>query len=195
VEDTVVVAGKSIVLTSPGAESRRGEIREIESVLRDYFDGIQSIYLPGTLDGGDICEADGHFFIGISERTNLNGAQQLKNLLAQEGYPSTLVDVGSLCIPNLLHLKSGIAYIGDHQMVLCPELAELDAFAKYEKIVVSPKERYAANCVRVNDYVLIADGFPMLNDSLQCAGFQTIALEMTEYQKMDGGLSCLSIRF
>jgi dimethylargininase len=145
------------------------------------------------LDGGDICEAGRHFFIGISERTNEEGARQLAGYLAREGYSSSCVDIRG--IKGILHLKSGVAYCGDNRLIVIDALAAHEAFRGYEIIRVEAAENYAANCVRINEYVLLAAGYPALLASLQKSGLQTITLDMSEFQKMDGGLSCLSLRF
>src|ERR1700723_4235266 len=96
---------------------------------------------------------------------------------------------------SILHLKSGISYIGDNTLVVIEEMAAQEPFGGFNLIPVCPQESYAANCVRVNDRVLIAEGFPGLAADLRARGFNPPALEMSEFQKMDGGLSCLSLRF
>ena len=151
------------------------------------------INLPGTLDGGDICEAGDHFFLGVSHRTNEAGAEQLATNLADQGYTSSIVDVRKMT--SILHLKSGISYIGDSTLVVMEEMASNPAFSGYELIKVSADESYGANCVRVNDRVLVAKGFPKLTGELTARGFNPLLLDMSEFQKMDGGLSCLSLRF
>ena len=181
------------ILTRPGAASRAGEVESIKDVLSQSCPRMHSIQEPGTLDGGDICEAGNHFFIGISERTNEAGAQQLAELLASNGYNSSFVDIRD--VPNILHLKSGVAYLGDNQLVVTDALAECQEFRGYDLVRVSKDEDYAANCVRVNDNVLIAAGYPRFARTLANLGYKTIALEMSEFQKLDGGLSCLSLRF
>jgi dimethylargininase len=98
-------------------------------------------------------------------------------------------------VGSILHLKSGLAYVGDNRLVVIDSLADRDEFRNHELINVSAAEEYAANCVRVNDHVLVAAGYPNLEGKLQGLGYQTIALEMSEFEKMDGGLSCLSLRF
>ena len=145
------------------------------------------------MDGGDICEAGSHFFIGLSERTNEAGAGQLAELLIPYGYTSSFVDIRNM--KDVLHLKSGIASLGENRLVVIEALANRQEFRGYELVPVNVDEDYAANCVRVNDYVLVAAGYPVFEQTLRGAGYQTIALEMTEFQKMDGGLSCLSLRF
>jgi dimethylargininase len=183
------------VLTRPGAASRRGEVPHITKALADFFPALamQTIKAPGTLDGGDVCEAGNHFFIGVSERTNDAGAQQLGDFLSSFGFTSRLVDIRE--IGGLLHLKSALAWVDDNRLVITKALADREEFAGFELIRVKAGEEYAANCVQVNNHVLIAAGFPSLERTIRQLGYQTIVLEMSEFQKMDGGLSCLSLRF
>lgn len=199
VEDTAILgerfneASQSfVIITRPGAPSRRGEATNMRSVVAEFYSEILSIQAPGTLDGGDVCQAGNHFFIGLSNRTNEAGAQQLVELLAPLGYSSSFVDIRK--IDGLLHLKSGLAYLGDSRLAVTESLGKV-VFSGYELIRVHSKENYAANCIRVNDYVLVAGGYPTFAETLSELGYQTIALDMSEFQKMDGGLSCLSLRF
>lgn len=193
VEDTAVVTERCAILTRPGTPSRVGEVAGVKAVLAEFYSELASLCEPGRLDGGDICEAENHFFIGISGRTNAAGAQQLAELLASFNYTSSFVDIREL--NGILHLKSGVAYLGDKRMVVIEALRNREEFRGYELVLAQAGEEYAANCVMVNDHVLVAAGYPELEKTLRELGYQTIALEMTEFQKMDGGLSCLSLRF
>jgi dimethylargininase len=193
VEDTAVLTERGAIVTRPGAASRFGEIEEIRSVLLDHFPRVFEIREPGTLDGGDICEAGGEFFIGVSHRTNEHGAAQLAAFLSAFGFDSTLIDIRGLS--NILHLKSGLAYLGGNRLLVINELKSLKQLSDYEPVDVDSAEAYAANCLCVNNSVLVAAGFPLLRQQLQKLGYETVALEMSEFEKMDGGLSCLSLRF
>jgi dimethylargininase len=193
VEDTAVLTARSAVLTRPGARSREGEVAAMRPVLRGFFPVTVEIEAPGTVDGGDICEAEDHFFLGLSHRTNEEGARQLAAHLVEEGYSSSVIDVRGM--NSILHLKSGISYIGDNTLVVMEEMAGLAMFAGYELIRVANEESYAATCVRTNDRVLVAAGYPRLAADLSAGGFHPLALDMSEFRKMDGGLSCLSLRF
>ena len=193
VEDPAIITERGAVITRPGAPSRIGEIEDIEPTLSEYFPDLKRINPPGTLDGGDICEAGEHFFIGVSERTNESGASQLAEILGAFGYSSSLIDIRGL--GNILHLKSGMAYVGDRRLVVIEALSKQKVFSTYEQVHVRFVEDYAANCLFINDRILIAAGFPGLKRQLEDLGYSTIALEMSEFQKMDGGLSCLSLRF
>lgn len=193
VEDTAILTARGGVLTRPGAASREGEVEAIRDAVLEFFPAPLTIDAPGTVDGGDICEAEGHFLIGLSHRTNEEGARQLACHLASFGYTSSMVDVRPMT--TILHLKSGISFIGENTMVVMEEMAQNEQFRSFDLIRVSAEESYAANCVRVNDRVLLATGFPSLTAELRARGFNPLALEMSEFQKMDGGLSCLSLRF
>jgi len=193
VEDTAVITPHRAILTRPGAASREGEVDAIRPAIASFYPAMLHIHAPGTLDGGDICEAGDHFFIGLSHRTNEAGAEQLAAHLASQGYTSSTIDVRTMT--SILHLKSGISYICDNTLMVMEEMAANPSFAAHNLIRVSKEESYGANCVRVNDRVLVATGFPKLTDELIARGFKPLALDMSEFQKMDGGLSCLSLRF
>jgi dimethylargininase len=193
VEDTAVLTKQAAVLTRPGAESRKGEVARIRGPLLRFFQKHYEISAPGTLEGGDICAAGNHFFIGVSHRTNAEGARQLADFVAREGCTSSFVDIRSMT--TILHLKSGISCIGDNTLVLMEVMADRPEFKDYRIIPVPEQESYAANCVRINDRVLIPAGFPGLEASLKQNGYSPLPLDMSEYRKMDGGLSCLSLRF
>jgi dimethylargininase len=193
VEDTAVITPRCAILTRPGATSRLEEVSRIGATLAQFYPSQESIRAPGTVDGGDICEAGKHFFIGISQRTNEAGARQLAELLASQDFSSSFVDIRG--IAGLLHLKSGLTYLGDRRLVVIDALANREEFHGYDLVRLNCGDEYAANSVRVNDQILVAAGFPAFEKKLIDLGYQTIALEMSEFQKMDGGLSCLSLRF
>jgi dimethylargininase len=193
VEDTAVLTPRMAVVTRPGAESREGEVNSMRAVLAQFFAELRSIEPPGTLDGGDVCEAEDHFFIGISHRTNEAGARQLAECLVEKGFTANLVDVRAT--PGILHLKSGIASLGGNRLAAIEALADREEFRGFEIVRVPPGEEYAANCVRANDTLLIPAGFPAIEAKLRGLGYTAHALEMSEFRKMDGGLSCLSLRF
>jgi dimethylargininase len=127
------------------------------------------------------------------QRTNEAGAEQLTDVLRNHDYTTTLVDIRGSA--DLLHLKSGLSFVGNRLLVLNATLAARTMFQEFETIVVDPAEGYAANCVLVNGYVLMAEGYPRLADDLAAHGQEVIPLQMSEFRKMDGGLSCLSLRF
>ena len=193
VEDTAILTPQCAILTRPGASTRAGEVTHIEPTLRAKFAQIHAIAAPGTVDGGDICQADKHFFVGVSERTNEQGAQQLCVLLAHAGFSSAIVDIRG--VEGILHLKSGISYLGDNRLVVIDALTEDPAFEGFEIVRVSPEESYAANFLRINEHVILSAGHPKFAATVRGFGYPVIELDMSEFQKMDGALSCLSLRF
>lgn len=193
VEDTAIVTPRGAILARPGAPARQGEVDAIGAALRAWYPDLARVMPPGTVDGGDVCDCDGHFLIGISTRTNEEGARQLAAWLADLGYPSSTLDIRST--RGLLHLKSGLSYLGDGRIVLTREIPASEALSPYEALLVEDAERYAANCLNVNDRILIAAGYPRLAAALERDGYEILPLDMSEFRKMDGGLSCLSLRF
>lgn len=193
IEDTAVLTSRAAIIARPGAKSRVAETAAAAIPLGKYYEIVYEIEAPGTLDGGDVCEVDGDFLIGLSGRTNTEGARQLTALLRELGHKSVIVDIRSS--KELLHLKSGLSYLGDGVFVASPDVSLRPALERYEVITVSPAEAYAANCIRVNDYIMIAAGYPRLFAAITSRGYRVATLPMSEFKKMDGGLSCLSLRF
>jgi len=184
-----VVTPDIAVITNPGAQARQGEEKTIAPVIAD-FRTIARIEPPGTLDGGDVLMVGSHFFIGISERTNRQGAEQLGHILERFNNTWTAVDVG-----KGLHLKSGVNHVGGDTLLMTEAFSRMDAFQGYENIVLDPKETYAGNTLWINDQLLMPKGFSDTLAKLDKLGLPVRELDMSEVQKMDGGLTCLSIRF
>ena len=190
IEDTAVVNKDCVVISNLGAISRKGEQEYIKNVMEEFYNDIKSIEKPGTLEGGDVMKVENEYFIGISKRTNSKGAMQLKEILKDYGYTCSLVS-----LKDVLHLKTGVAYIGDNNIIASGEFVKNYLFKDYNIIEVEKDESYATNCIRVNEYVLIAKGFKKLKESVLGLGYKTLENDMSEFRKMDGGLSCLSLRF
>ena len=190
IEDTAIVTREFAVVANPGARSRNGEKHATRSALQQFYATFEEIETPGTLDGGDVMAVNGHFFIGLTARTNASGARQLVALLEKNGCTGSTVS-----LKNFLHLKTGAAWIGDRDLLATGELVEHPAFEDFNIIPVSSREAYAANCIRVNGRVLVPAGFGGTHKEMASRGYDLIEVEMSEFQKMDGGLSCLSLRF
>ena len=189
VEDTAVVTADVAVITNPGAAARKGEEKTIAPVLAQYRQ-TEKIRPPGTVDGGDILQVDKHFFIGISERTNHEGARQLSRILTRYGYTCASVPVG-----EGLHFKSSVNYVGKNTLLITEDFVGNDQLVGYETIVVNRAESYAANTLFVNDHLLVPRGYPDTLRKLEALGFDIIELDTSEVRKMDGGLTCMSLRF
>jgi dimethylargininase len=193
VEDTAVITSRGAILTRPGAAGRRGEVASIRTALIPLFPLPESIQPPGTVDGGDVCDTGEIFFIGLSSRTNEAGAGQLFTWLEDRRYEARIVDIRGES--GILHLKSGTASLGEGRLAMIEALRERPEFHGFEKVTIPAGEEYAANCLRVNDTVIAPAGFPGALSALCGLGHPVVELEMSEFQKMDGGLSCLSLRF
>ena len=189
VEDTAVVAAEVAVITNPGAEARKGEEETIAPVLAQYR-RIEMIRPPGTVDGGDVLQVDKHFFIGVSERTNHEGAGQLSRIFGEYGYTCTIVTVG-----EGLHFKSSVNYVGKNTLLITEDFSGNAHFEGYDTLIVNNAESYAANTLFVNDHLLVPRGYPDTRKKLEILGFNIIELDTSEVRKMDGGLTCMSIRF
>lgn len=199
VEDCAVVAGDALVWTRPGASARAAEVQCLrDALLLDHPTLLPSktfsISSPGTVDGGDVCRIGDSFLIGISQRTNEQGAHQLAEVLEILGFEADVVDIS--LHSSLLHLKSGLSALGSGRAVAVEVLAKHPSLAGLQVHVPPSGEEYAANCVAVtDDTVLFPSGHPKLARELKAAGIHVVELDASEFRKMDGGLSCLSLRF
>ncbi|HEY5656190.1 MAG TPA: arginine deiminase family protein [Myxococcota bacterium] len=189
VEDVAVVTPEVAVIARPAEPSRRGEEALMEPVLAAHR-ALARIEAPGTLEGGDVLQMGKCFFIGVTARTNEAGARQLERILSAHGYRCALIPV-----THTLHLKSDVNAVSEEAVVVTPALAEHEALAGYERIAVHPEEAYAANVLRVNERLLMPRGFPRLRERLAALDVELVELDMSEARKMDGGLTCLSLRF
>lgn len=189
VEDAAVIVPEAAIITNPGAVQRRGEVTSVEAALQPYRQTIR-IQSPGTVDGGDVLMIGDHFFIGLSDRTNDAGATQLGNTLAGFGYAWETVPVAAG-----LHFKSSVNAVGKDALLTTQAFADHAALAGFCRIVVSEQEEYAGNTLLVNDHVIMPAGFPDTRKQLEVLDRPIIELDTSEFRKMDGGLTCLSLRF
>jgi dimethylargininase len=189
VEDPALVTPKIAIVTYPGAPARQGEQVGLEPFLK-YYRPIYHIQPPGTVEGGDVLMVDDHFFIGLSERTNAEGAAQLMAFLRNAGHTAETIEVSAG-----LHLKSSVNHLGKGVLLITRDLFDNPSFASYQKILVDDDEAYAANTLWVNGSLLVPRGFPKTRAKLAGLGMPIIDLDVSEVQKMDGGLTCMSLRF
>jgi dimethylargininase len=190
IEDIALCTPSCSVITSPGAESRRGEIKGIRETLEDFYTDIEEIKLPGTLEAGDVMQVKNHYFIGISNRTNPEGADQLISILRKYSMTGSKVP-----LRKMLHLKSGVSYLENDNLLVSGEFINAEEFSRFNRIEIDIDESYAANSLWINGIVLVPAGFPRTLEKIEKAGYKTISLDISEFRKVDGGLSCLSLRF
>ena len=190
VEDVALITSKCAILTSPGAPSRRGEVQHIIEAVKEFYPSLEHIKLPGTVEAGDIMMVGDHFYIGLSARTNVKGAEQLINILGKYDLSGSMVEMS-----ELLHLKTGVSYLENNNLLTFGELHNHTTFNTFDRVEIAKQESYAANSVWINGSILVPKGFPDALKAIQQLGYPTIELSMSEFQKLDGGLSCLSLRF
>ena len=190
VEDTALLTSECAIILRPGAPSRRGETETIRPILHEFFAHVEQVEPPGTAEGGDILMVGRHFYVGLSQRTNPEGAGQVIRILESHGLTGSTVP-----LKDLLHLKSAVAYLENNNLVVTGEMLARFESDRYEIIRVDDNEQYAANCLWLNGTVLVAAGYLKTRQAIDVQGYRTIALDVSEFRKLDGGLSCLSLRF
>jgi dimethylargininase len=190
VEDTALLTPHCAILTNLGAPSRRGEDAKMAPYLGKFYSAIEQITSPATVEAGDIMMVGSHYYIGLSARTNEAGAKQMIHFLQKHGMSGSVVT-----LDEVLHLKTGVSYLENNNMLASGEFLTKREFSDYNLIEIDADEAYAANCIWVNGNVLLPAGFPKTKRAIKKAGYKTMTLKMSEFQKIDGGLSCLSLRF
>lgn len=192
VEDTAVLTPNCAIISNPGADTRREESKYMVDTIKKFYrdDQIEYITAPGTMEGGDVMMVGNHFYIGLSARTNEEGCRQFIAALEKHGHTGSIVP-----LEKVLHLKTGLAYLENNNLLVAGEFVDKEDFAKFNKIVISEDESYSANCIWVNNKVLVPAGYEKTKAAIEKAGYEVIVVDTSEYRKIDGGLSCLSLRF
>lgn len=191
VEDVALCTPYCAIITRPGADSRRDETLLIEPVLCRFYLHIEHIKAPGILDAGDVMMVGTHFYIGESLRTNLEGVRQLIAILEKYGMTGSVIK-----IENILHLKTALSYLENNNLLATGSfIISRPEFQKFNVIIVPEEEAYAANCIWVNNKVIMPAGNPITRDRIATLGYDLIEVDTSEYRKVDGGVSCMSLRF
>lgn len=191
VEDTALCLAEGAILMRPGAPTRAGEVAHMAPTLRACYAEILAIKGPGFIEGGDILVTGKVILVGRSARTDAAGITELGALVAAWGY-----QVHELMTPEgVLHFKTDCSILDEGTILATERLAASGCFADYRVILTSPGEEAAANAIRCNDLVLMASGFPDTCKRLRQAGFNVREIDNSECAKLDGGMSCLSLRF
>lgn len=190
VEDTALCTPHCAIITRPGALSRRGEAAAITETIKSFYEQVEYITEPGTLDAGDVMMVGSHYYIGLSNRTNAEGAKQLIHILKKYGMSGSTVS-----LQHVLHLKTGLAYLENDNLLVCGEFITNPEFQKFNLIEVTEDESYAANCIWINDRVIMPAGHAETREKVSKLGYDVIEVNTSEFQKLDGGVSCMSLRF
>jgi dimethylargininase len=187
VEDTVVMYGDLAVITRPGADERKAEVAGTEATLASLGYRIARIEPPGTLDGGDVLKTAGVVWVGLSGRTNASGLEQLTNLLGAAG-----VAVVGVPVTRTLHLKSSVTALPDATIVGYEPL--VDDPARWTPFEPVPEEAGAHVLVLDSSAVLMSAGAPATRASFESRGLRVVEVDISEYEKLDGSVTCLSVR-
>ena len=190
VEDTALCLPKATVLLRPSVPSRLGEVNEIAPKLRKLFKEVFEIEEPGHVEGGDILVAGKEILVGRSARTNTSGINQLSEIVTPLGHVVREV----VTPPEILHFKTDCSLLGPNEILSTERLQSSGCFDGYQVINVADGEEAAANVIRVNDYVIMPAGFPKTKEILENHGYKVKTINNTECAKLDGGMSCLSLR-
>ena len=193
IEDNALCTAECVIICRPGAETRRAEadLPDLHAALEHFYGSkIERIVAPGTVEPGDIQMIGDHFMVGLSDRTNRQGAEQIITLLKKYGYTGEIIEV-----KNFLHLKDDISYLDNNNMVVAEHFKDDPAIAKFNRLVVPTEEYYAANVLLINDQVIVPAGYPVIENLIKQAGYSVITCNMSEFRKINGSLTCLSLRF
>jgi dimethylargininase len=190
VEDPALVFTQAAILLRPGAATRLAEANELAPALTSRFPEVLQL-TDGHADGGDILVTPERVLIGLSARTNGQGAAALQTLLHSIGLASKVVAVPA----GTLHLKTDCSLVDEETVLATRELAASGLFAGFRVLVVPQEERGAANSVRINDAVLLREGCPRTTEMLEKHAASVVPLPVSEIAKIDAGLSCMSLRW
>ncbi|HSF25616.1 MAG TPA: arginine deiminase family protein [Blastocatellia bacterium] len=189
VEDPAVVVDEIAVISIMGAASRRPEADSLAAALADYRD-LAFLRKPATLDGGDVMRAGRTLFVGVSGRTNREAVTQLSEILRPFDYQVNPVEV-----TGCLHLKSACSYIGRNTVLLNRDWINAEELRQFEWIDVPAEEPNAANALLVNDTVVLPLSFPRTRALLERRGLRTQTIDVSELQKAESGVTCMSLIF
>jgi dimethylargininase len=192
VEDTALCLPQGAVIMRPGAPSRLGEAAEMAPHLKALYAEIVAITDPASfIEGGDILVTELEILVGRSARTNAAGIAELTALVAPWGHKVREVHTP----PGVLHFKTDCSLLSADTILSTRRLSASGCFEGYKVIDVAPGEEAAANTIRFNDLVLMPAGFPKTRDAIAAAGYAVREIGNSECAKLDGGMSCLSLRF
>lgn len=193
IEDNALCTEQFAILSRPGALTRREEAKlpDLRQALLKFYpaDKIYEIADPGLVDPGDILMIGNHFYIGLSNRTNQAAAEQIAKILDDHGYTSETVPV-----KGVLHLKDDVVYLAGNDIIVAKIMENHPQFAQYNQIVADDDDYYAVNSLWLNGKVLVPTGHPKIEQKIREAGYEVLLIDMSEYEKITGSLTCLSLR-
>ena len=193
IEDNALCTPHGVaILSRPGADSRRGEasLPDLRQALEKYYDEIKQVVEPGTTDPGDIMMVGDHYYIGLSHRTNQAAADQILDILQRHGMTGETVEV-----TGILHLKDDVVYLDNSTLIVAKAYENHPAFANFKKLVVDDDEYYAVNSLWINGTVIVPRGYPKIEKQIRDCGYPVVLIDTSEFEKITGSLTCMSLRF
>lgn len=191
VEDAALCLPELAILMRPGAPTRLGEAKEMAPHLSAHYSTVRTIDGPGFIEGGDILVTEQEILIGKSARTNSAGVAELKSFVAEYGYKLREVQTP----PDVLHFKTDCSLLDEETILSTKRLAQTGCFKGYRVLHTEDGEEASANSIRFNDLLIIPNGFDKTAEMLERAGYNICQIGNSEAAKLDGGMSCLSLRF
>ncbi len=191
IEDAALCLAEGAIVMRPGAPSRLGEAAAIAPTLAEFYAEVVPIEGPGFIEGGDVLTTEREILVGLSARTDAEGVAELKRLTGRWGY--ALREVATP--PGVLHFKTDCSLLDEETILATPRLAASGCFGGYRVIHTAEGEEAAANSIRFNELLLMPAGFPRTAEALALAGYDLCEIGNSEAAKLDGGMSCLSLRF
>jgi dimethylargininase len=189
VEDTAVVLDELAVMTRPGSMTRREEVATVAVALKRHR-ALAYIEEPGTVDGGDVLTIGRQLFVGLSSRTNEAGYDQLSRAVELHGYRVVPVRVD-----GCLHLKTALSALDEETLLINPNWIDAGKLGGFQRVQVAEAEPFAANCLVLNGVVHLSARCDRTRERLEQRGFVTRILKITEFEKAEAGLTCLSLVF
>lgn len=190
IEDTAVIIGSVALIARPGARSRRPETGPVAAALQSHMPTVV-VTEPGTIDGGDVFRMDRTVYVGRSRRTNREGIEQLHKIAAGQG-----LEVVTVGVFDTLHLKSAVLPVDGDTVVVTPNSVEEDQLLGLRIIYEDDVERFRFSALPLRDgRLLVTENSPRTTATVESAGYETVAINVSELQAADGGLTCLSILF
>lgn len=185
-QDPAFVFDHTLVIANLGAESRKGEELPVIELFAGSSIRCQRIHPPATIEGGDVLVTEDKLFVGQSTRTNAEAVRQLRQWTDRPIVPVPVPDA-------YLHLLTGCSYLGQGRLLATASVAALPELREFEKLVVPAEEEWASNTLTVGQQVILPDGFPRTAEMLAKAGFDLHPVPISEFEKRDGSITCLSL--
>jgi dimethylargininase len=188
VEDCAVVLDELAVMGRPARESRRDEVHSVAQVLAQYR--LVEFLEAGTIEGGDVISNGKTLYVGISTRTEARGASQLQEVVSRYGY-----EVKTVAVPGCLHLSTAASFLKEDLVLVNPEWVDTTAFRNYKIVPIIRSEPWAANVLMLDETVVAPESCPETCAMLRELGFHVLTVDISELQKAEGGITCMSLVF